>query len=492
MKAYGIKVLIFFFCCLTVSRSLCYAGDIKEPNAAGTFYPGAPGELSQAIEGLLDSVDPQPTGEDIFALIMPHAGYGYSGRTAAFGYKSVYGKAYKTVVIIGRSHHYNFRGVSVYARGKFRTPLGDIEVDEAFAQSLLDPAHRISFMPEVFLSGEHAVEVQLPFLQKTLKDFKIVPVITGDMELSDCRGFAGLLKKAIGGRNDILVVASTDMYHGADYGALQSADKLAISLLKNMDSEGLYHSLREGKTQLCGGPAVVTVLILAKELGYDKLQVLDYTDSAQVVGAKSDWMVGYVSCVISSGKEAGMLNKAQRRRLLEIARRSIREYLNTGKNAEFTEIDPALTKETGVFVTLHKSGDLRGCIGNMQARGPLYMAVRDMAVEAAVSDPRFLPVKPDELDDIDIEISALSPLRKVESLDEIQMGVHGVLVKRGFNSGVFLPQVAVETGWSKEEFLDNLCSHKAGLSPGAWKDKNTQVYIFTAEVFSEKEERGNE
>jgi AmmeMemoRadiSam system protein A len=187
-----------------------------------------------------------------------------------------------------------------------------------------------------------------------------------------------------------------------------------------------------------------------------------------------------------------MLNKEQRKRLLDIARKSIETYLESGKKLEVKEQDPALLKEMGAFVTLHKRGELRGCIGNLIGQEPLYLTIRDMAIEAAVSDPRFSPVQLTELAKIEIEISVLSPMQRINNPEEIQLGVHGVLIKRGFRSGVFLPQVATETGWSKEEFMSNLCAHKAGLSPDAWKDKSTEIYIFTAEVFSEKEIQSHE
>jgi MEMO1 family protein len=500
---------------------LSYAQDIKYPNAAGAFYPDNPGELSQMIDNFLALANPEPLNGEAFLLIQPHAGYGYSGSTAAFGYKLIKDKPYKTVIIIGRSHRYNFSGVSIYPQGKFRIPLGDIEIDNVFTQKLFNQSREAAFKPEVFSGGEHTVEAQLPFLQKVLKEFKIAPIIVGDMTLSDCQKLAELLKNAIGGSKDILVIASTDMYHGGDYQALEATDNLTISYLKNMDSEGLYWGLREEKLQLCGGFAVVTALILAKELGHKKSQVLKHTNSAEVIGAKSNWMVGYLSCAIDGSalltinpersrsieqsplepvgkqkedmrsltgqerKEASMLNKVQRKRLLEIARKSIAIYLSTGKKMELAETDPALLKEMGAFATLHKHGQLRGCIGNIVAKQPLYLAVRDMAVEAAVDDPRFSQVDLPELKDIEIEISVLSPLERIGSVEKIQMGAHGVIVKKGFNSGVFLPQVATETGWSKEEFLSKLCAQKCGLAPDAWKDKSTELYIFTAEVFSE-------
>lgn len=228
---------------------------------------------------------------------------------------------------------------------------------------------------------------------------------------------------------------------------------------------------------------------LAKELGHKRIDVLKYTNSAEVTGnkTKGTWTVGYLSCALDQEKgDAVMLNKEQRKKLLEIARNSIETYLKTGRKLGLTETDPLLTRQMGAFVTLNKHRDLRGCIGNMVGEGPLYLTVRDMAVEAAVGDPRFSQVSLDELKDIEIEISVLSPLEQVDSADKIQLGVHGVIVRRGFNSGVFLPQVATETGWTKEEFLSALCAHKAGLSPNAWKDKSTQLFVFTAEVFSEE------
>jgi len=184
-----------------------------------------------------------------------------------------------------------------------------------------------------------------------------------------------------------------------------------------------------------------------------------------------------------------MLNKFQKKNLLEIARKSIETYLSSGEKLTLNEPDPVLMQNAGAFVSLHKKKELRGCIGSLVATQPLSLSVRDMAIEAAVGDPRFPSVELSELPEIEIEISVLSPMKQVTSSDEIELGKHGVLIRKGLHSGVFLPQVAVETGWSKEEFLANLCTHKAGLSADAWKDKNTQIYIFSAEVFSEKDNK---
>lgn len=485
---FGVKAVCCALCVMSCVFDV-WAKDIKQPNVAGQFYPDDRVGLLTMVDEYLDQAQPAAMPGEIFALIVPHAGYGFSGPTSGFAYKLVRNRAYKTVVVIGSSHHFGFNGFSVYPEGAFRTPLGDVEIDKGFSAQLLGKDEDVGFYAQAF-AKEHSVEVQLPFLQRALTGFKVVPVVAGDCTLFACQKFARLLKEAIGRRKDVLVVASTDMYHGYDFDQADAIDKLTISYLDKMDGEGLYSGLREEKLQLCGGFGVVTALILAKELGHNKLQVLQHTNSAEVTGkkVKGIWTVGYVSCAIDNPKgDKPMLNKAQRKKLLEIARSSIEDYLQTNRKLELSEADPVLQKEMGAFVTLREQGELRGCIGNLIGQQPLYLTIRDMAVEAAVGDPRFNPVRPSEMKNIEIEISVLSPMELVDSADKIELGKHGVLVKNGFRNGVFLPQVTQETGWTKEEFLSQLCAQKAGLAPDAWKDKGTELYIFTAEVFSEKE-----
>jgi len=496
-----------FFVCFNLPGIYVWAEEIKQPNVAGTFYPSDALILSGQIDNFLAQAKPKDLSGEIFALISPHAGYDFSGSTAALGYKLIQGKSYKTVVILAPSHHYSFKGFSVYPQGAFRTPLGDLSVDSDFAKELLNKDPEIVFQPQVFLK-EHSLEVQLPFLQKVLKDFKIAPIISGECSFSACEKLAGLLRAVIAARKDVLVIASSDLYHGYDYEEARIFDNAALSAIKELDAKGLFNGLRDGKFQLCGGDGVVTALILARELGYKKADVLKYTNSAEVTGSKikGNWTVGYSSVVIDApdpasiinleqrgsgvvgeNKEAGMLSKEQRKKLLAIARKSIEGYLTTGRRIEIKEDDALLSQKMGSFVTLREFGRLRGCIGNMKGNQALYLTVRDMAVEAATGDPRFSSVGAAELKNIEIEISVLSVLEKVDSAEKIELGKHGVIIKKGVNSGVFLPQVAAETGWTKEEFLTHLCVQKAGLPANAWKDKSTEIFIFTAEVFSESE-----
>ena len=561
----AIIFFLFFWGALFGSNVLSFGDEIKKPNVAGQFYPADKDELSLKVENLLNAANPPSApfvkggkeedlkkgfSGEIFGLISPHAGYDFSGPTAARGYKLIKGRPYKTVVILGPSHQYYFKGISVYPAGKFQTPLGDLEVDSDFTRKIISPStslrtdgersRTISFIPQAF-EKEHSIEVQLPFLQKTLDDFKIVPILIGDADFQDLNVLADKLNKAIAGRPDVLLIASTDLCHSYDYQETERVDKLTLSYLGLSLEEGkaypsglekmpapleageqfgsgkrllmgsardIYAKLEAGSIQMCGGLPVVTAMLIAKNLGHNKLKILNYTNSAEVTNRKIKglWTVGYLSALIDRDDtvnhthtrwvgvtvgvtgETVMLNDTQKARLLEIARKTIQEYVTSGKKLDFSEDDPQLKTISGAFVTIHKQGELKGCIGNIIGQKPLFETIRDMAIESATGDPRFEPVTKDELKDIEIEISVLSPLKKIEDTFEFQLGVHGVLVRKGWNQGVFLPQVAQETGWSKEEFLSNLCAHKAGLPADAWKDAKTEKYIFNALVFSEKKQ----
>jgi len=180
------------------------------------------------------------------------------------------------------------------------------------------------------------------------------------------------------------------------------------------------------------------------------------------------------------------MNETSRKRLLEIARRSVTAAVTGGPHPTIQESDPELNGKQGCFVTLKNGEMLRGCLGNFISRIPLYRLVNDMARASATEDPRFFssPITPQELPGLEIEISVLSPLQRIADPLDLELGVHGIYIRRGGAAGCFLPQVAVETGWSKEEFLGNCCSHKAGLSPEAWKEPGTEVYVFTAEIIN--------
>ena len=459
--------------------------DVQMPVVAGSFYPAESVLLAGQINKYLNNANPAPVEGDIIAIISPHAGYVYSGPVAAYAYKAVFGRRYDTVVIIGISHHVIFDGVAYLEKDIYRTPLGDVPIDLEFTRKLAK-AEKVTLCknPQAY-EEEHSAEVEIPFLQSSLKDFRIVVLLMGRPDYTTCSNLArGLVKTIKESGKKVLIVASTDLSHYYKYEDAVAKDQVTLSELLNFDAPRFAGKVSEGECELCGSAPVITTLIAGKDLGADKIEVLKYANSGDTAGDKSR-VVGYGSVVIYK-KEERMLNSEQKKELLNIARKTVETYVREKKIPDFKETDQDLLRQEGAFVTLHKNGELRGCIGNIIGIQPLWSTVRDMAVESSSRDPRFEPVSSGELKDIKIEISVLSQPKRVQDINEIKMGTHGVIVKKGLNGGVFLPQVATETGWSRDEFLSNLCAQKAGLPADAWKDKKTELYIFTAQVFGEE------
>jgi hypothetical protein len=468
--------------------------NVKEPNVSGAFYTDNAKALSAQVEKFVQDASVSPRGGHVDIVIVPHAGYNYSGAVAGFGYKAVTQNQYKTIVIIAPSHFFPFNGVSIWKEGGFKTPLGTVAVDSDFAKALIDKDEQFYFNPDVF-EQEHALEVQLPFLQKIYQDIEIVPVIMGQPSFQTVDRLAQSLIELIGDRKDVLLVISTDMSHYHDDAFARKMDFLTLETIKSLDVKRFWANCQLRIMEMCGYVPVTTALLYAQKRGLTNVEVLRYANSGDVSGDR-DRVVGY-SAIVISGKsdeksdlglaDVPTLTLAQKRRLIEIARQTIEEYIRTGKAPKFREDDPRLLQEEGAFVTIHKKEALRGCIGNIVGRGPLYETVKNMAIAAATQDPRFPALESSELKDIDVEVSVLSKPQVVKDVNQIVMGKHGVIVSRGDHHGVYLPQVADETGWTREQFLSSLCSSKAGLSPDAWKDPKTTLKIFSAAVFSQKD-----
>jgi AmmeMemoRadiSam system protein A len=268
---------------------------------------------------------------------------------------------------------------------------------------------------------------------------------------------------------------------------------------------------------MCSKGSVLTAMLATPLLGANQVTVLKYANSGDVPVGERDRVVGYGAVMFWRGEgdrsaepssraqaegrsqsptsfviptppgpvtEALPLSAEDQKELLAMARQTIVHFLETGAFSHFTVTQPGLLQERGAFVTLTKHGELRGCIGHLIGDRPLYLVVQNVAVSAAVADQRFPPVTGEELSDLEIEISVLSPLEQVENVDQIQVGLHGVIIRQGLKQAVYLPQVAPEQGWGREEMLESLCL-KAGLSKDAWKEEGTRFYVFTAEVFEE-------
>jgi len=462
---------------------------VRKPAAAGSFYPDNEKELSSLVDKYLSKVELPQLEPNIRAIIVPHAGYVYSGQVAAYAYKALIGKDISRVIILGNSHQEFFDGTSVYPKGYFETPLGKVEIDNDFAQKLMDADKKIYFKESAHLE-EHSLEVQLPFLQKVLNNFKIVPIVLGNQE-----GSVDILINALKNLMDdnTLIVVSSDLSHYPEYEDAEYSDGKVIDAILSGKRDNLKKTISElekqGISDLQTCACASDSIEVAMELMSNKnSKLLKYANSGDVeIGDKSR-VVGYASIVftdsVSSEQE---LNKNQQKRLLEIARESVETYIKDGKMLKIEENDSELNKLLGAFVTLRKDGDLRGCIGVFtgDVSEPLYKVVSEMAISAAVNDPRFNPVTKNELDKLDYEISVLSTLKKVDSWKDIEIGKHGVRIVRGLRAGVFLPQVATENNWDLDTFMSVLCTQKAGLPADCWKDKGTEIYVFTAQVFDE-------
>lgn len=467
---------------LVAAAAAASAQDVRPAVFAGQFYDKDPGRLSSEIDGWLAESGAAPSGK-VAALIAPHAGYVFSGSTAARAYAAVRGKDYETVVIVGPSHRAGFDGCSIWPRGGFETPLGVAAVDEDLARAI-SRASGFGFVREAF-AQEHSVEVQVPFIQRVLPKARIVPIVMGFQTRETIRSLAAALIKACAGKR-VLVVASTDLSHylPPDKGA--ATDAQTIALIQSLKVETLIRRVEAGENIMCGGGPVASALLYAEKLGRVRVEALKHADSSEG-GGPADQVVGYFAGLVIAGEEAPAaefsLTAAQKTALLRLARSAVTEYVTRRVVVGDDTGDAALEVPRGVFVTLRKKGELRGCIGYIEPVAPLAKAVVQTAIYAAVQDTRFRPVEPRELKDIDIEISVLTPAKDCTNPLSVEVGRHGLIIAKGDRRGVLLPQVPVENGWDRATYLEQICV-KAGLPTDAWRT-GARLSTFEAIVFHE-------
>ncbi len=269
---------------------------VKEPNVSGQFYPADPKELSKEIEDYTKMAQVKPFDHFVNIIIAPHAGYLYSGPVAAYSFKSVSLNQYKTIVILAPSHFYGFAGISIWPQGAFKTPLGNVAVDEEFTKKLIGADEKFLYDPQAFVK-EHSLEVEIPFLQKTFKDFKIVPVILGQPPLETLDKFALKLNEVIGDRRDVLIVASTDLSHYHPDQVARTMDNKAIDAIKKLNAYELLQGDADGSLELCGIIPVTTAILYAKHKGLNAVDLLDYGNSGDATGDKTS-VVGYSALAI--------------------------------------------------------------------------------------------------------------------------------------------------------------------------------------------------
>lgn len=485
--------------------------ETRDAVVAGQFYPGRSDELSAELIKLFSEAEDKKCKGDVLAIISPHAGYVFSGGVAASSFNQINPrKKYKNIFVIGSSHRIAFDGASIYNKGNYETPLGIVDVDIKVANNLINKHGCFKFRADAH-SYEHSLEVQLPFLQHIMEtEFTIVPIVVATQYPETCKQIAKALKPYF--NSDNLFVISTDFSHYPSYEEANKVDKLTADAIISGKPNMLLSALKNNEklkvsnlaTSLCGWTSVLVLMYITDKSDEVKYYSVEYKNSgdAQYYGDKSR-VVGYYSIAVTKKAESALpensgkkenpkkkdfkLTDTDKKILLDIARSTVEDYVN---KRSVPKINPKgfsenLLTSTGAFVTLHKHGKLRGCIGRFEPDLQLYKVVQDMAISAATRDYRFSPVKPDELDDIDIEISVLTPLKKIDSADEIVLGKHGIYIKTGYSSGTFLPQVAKQTGWDLEEFLGHCSRDKAGIGWEGWKEAD--LYTYEALIFSEKE-----
>lgn len=469
---------------------------------AGNWYPADACTLSRQIAGFFEKADVEPIN-NVIALILPHAGYQYSGQTAAFGLKTA-NKQYKRVIVIGPSHYVPMEDVlSVPMATHYETPLGQMPLDVEFIGKLLKyPIFQN--IPQAN-EREHSTQIEVPLLQYAQKDFKLVPIVAGDCSEETIIKAGNILKNLID--NDTLVIASSDFTHfGPNYGyvpfrenipeQLKQLDMGAFEYIKALDYKGFLEYRSKTSTTICGYiPISILLSMLDKSV---EAKLIKYTTSGEVTGDYTNSVSYFAiafsgkwgnSSVIKPEAKANELSKEDKKQLLALARKSLVYFLQKRRAPEVSELNvtvsDAMKLQRAAFVTLKENSQLRGCIGDIFPRQPLYKSVISNAINAGVNDWRFSPVTEAECNNITIEISALTPPAPIASSNEIRIGTDGVVLSKNGHSAVFLPQVAPEQGWNVSQMLTQL-SLKAGLPPDAWKE-GASFLVFQADVFGEDE-----
>ena len=502
------------------SSSPAGAQRVRQAAVAGLFYPKAPDALAEMVESFLAKANARSLGK-VRGLICPHAGLAYSGQTAAEAYKQLSGQNVRTVVIMAPSHYAAFEAASIPDVEAYETPLGEVKLSpkarklagiRPFACNPACEVHRPQwwrqaskevppFGTDTPHTWEHSLEVQLPFLQKTLKDCTIVPIVFGRME--DVRPAAEAIVRHVLDDETVLV-ASSDLSHYYPYEVATRLDGLCIEAILKLDVEGMKAQ------EACGMRPILTLMHIARQKGW-KSTLLKYCNSGDTAGEKSA-VVGYAAIAFfepapgqggsqtqpvvqtrAAQTQGGAYGPEEQKLLLSLARRTVRQVVTAGTLPEVdaTKLSPALTKPKGCFVTLTMDGKLRGCIGHIMPAEPLYKAVMDNARSAATLDKRFDPVRAEELEKIEIEISILTVPRRLyagsplELLAKLRPGTDGVVLQVGSQQATYLPQVW-EQFPNKGVFLSSLAA-KAGLPASAWQHSSAVVWTYQVQAFKESE-----
>lgn len=468
--------------------------NIRMPAVAGSFYPSHREELSAQLDSLLARATTTPLSDHIRVMVVPHAGYEYSGGTAAYAYKALAAnrnddRGAPTVILIGSGHRVNVNGAAIDSHDAWQTPLGKVPID-AKIRDILVASNALFHIDANAHKEEHSLEVQVSFLQKILPQFSLVPILVNSATDEEKNRISAAIAALPG---DVVIIASTDLSHYPSYEEAIAVDAKAIDAMMSGNAEKVRSTIAQLEssrtpalvTFMCAQPAVEIALKAAQLWGADGSQLLAYANSGDSRAGDPSRVVGYAAIVFASARKGSELIPQEQEELLNIARTTAEAYVKQTLIPPLRSDPFFLNQKRGAFVTIKKRGVLRGCIGHFMPQEPLYQIVSQMAVAAATKDARFPPIAPEELDELTYEVSVLSPLRIIKDWREIEVGTHGVRVRVGSKEGVFLPQVASENNWGLEEFMGELCSQKMGMARDCWKGPHAELSVFTAQVFGE-------
>jgi AmmeMemoRadiSam system protein B/AmmeMemoRadiSam system protein A len=471
---------------------------------AGQFYPSDSATLSETVTNFLQNSG-QNNHKRIRALIVPHAGYVFSGQVAGSAYSLLQDqKPYKNIFILGASHHKYFHGASIYTPGNYETPLGEAKINGSLANKLVSDNKQLFHYVAEAHQLEHSIEVQLPFLQTLYgNNFNFIPVLIGDQSAETSRKIATSLEPYFTDEN--LFIISTDFSHYPAYNdAVINDQKTAEAVESKSEKEFIDainipadHQINNLLTSMCGWPATLALIYLTRDNEKISIVPLEYQNSGDSPYGEKDRVVGYYAMAAEEDtgetkKKDFALTEQDKSSLLGIARESITTFLQNKKIPEPdpSKLDDNLKEKTGAFVTLHTNdGKLQGCIGHLKGDLPLYRVIQRMAVAAATEDKRFNPLTLAEINNINIEISVLTPMKHITGPEEYDPSKQGIYMKKGHANGTFLPQVAAQTNWSKEELLGHCARDKAHIGWNGWK--TAELYVYEAIIFGEKKSEIN-
>lgn len=499
----GLCFLVIIILCLGGEDSLSQDAlsedhiSYRPPTVAGTFYSSNVDSLNAEIERYLELDNPQKISKQnkILGIVVPHAGYVYSGFVAGKMYRELVGKDIKTVIIISPSHQTYFNYSSVYPGDAYVTPFGPCKVDKQLSKLIASQNPNVRFSMEGHswknVTPEHSIEVQIPFVQKVLPSAQIVPIVMGSQDDQLIHSLSYAIIKAITSanrENDVLLIASSDLSHYHGYKSAYSIDSKFLQAFSQYDYFKLASELHSRDVEACGGGPIITIMTVCESLGANKALSMFYATSGDSPYAPKgrEQVVGYFSGALLSIPHykphlLPVLTESDKEEIINLVKENVEKTIKNEKPEaiEYQLIPKSLSQQYPVFITIETEDELRACMGHTFATKPLYFEIQDVARLSATSDTRFEPIRLEELPKLNYSITILSKFIKIFDLNKIEVGKHGLYIRYRNRSGILLPQVASERNWDVKTFLEHLCL-KANLARTTYLDPDAEIFAFEA------------